>query len=958
MRKGCADHMIQTQNCYFLVGQMSASVSETMMIFGRKQESTEKTHLLITEQGQPKSNDDKHSEKLPSKRTLGTFDGVFAPVSLSMLTPVFFLRVGYIVGNAGVLESVLQYALAYAIVAATGLSICAIATNGTVEGGGTYYMISRSLGMEFGGAVGILGWFACGVASTLYIVACTEGIVSNFGPHGTIAHLLPDSPSWHLVYCTVLNLLNLSVCLIGAKMFGRTTVGIFTMVSICIFATMASFFSDYTYTDEYVFNMTDCKSTAHNGSWINCTQTSEGKFTGLLASSPELIAKNFMSNLEPRFEYDCSTKPGRTPSKVDFSIVFGVLFSGITGIMTGAGMSGELISPGKNIPRGTMGACFFTLCVLSMTSLLTAITCNPALILHDCVYMSHFSFWTPIVAIGTFLATISASLNNLIASSRVLEAVAKDMMFGPLLSFVPKGTCRNNPILAVAMTWIIVEAFLFAGGLNTISQFASVLLLLSYAGINLACLLMELSAAPNFRPSFKYFSWFTSLIGLIGTTVMMFFVSPLFSGITIFLCLLIIFGLHFFSPIRDENWGSISQALIFHQVRKYLLVLDPRKDHIKFWRPQVLLLVANPRTSCSLMDFANSLKKSGIYIIGHVYDNQLKIMDQDPCVDQREHWLSLVDHLDIKAFAELTMASSLREGVQHLARITGIGAMKPNTIIMGFWDDSEPADDFKSPYSPYATEQFEGIFPPARVNDDNYIMSMAPKRVNKKEYVGIVCDLLKMQKNVCLSRHFQLLNKDTMFQSGKKSIFGKQSMKRRFLDVWLFDFFAPGEIQMDDTSSMFLLQLACIVNMVPSWKQAKIRVFSSVSDGSSASIVDKNTKVSHMLELLRINAESHVLEWPHGKVSFYGTGQVAPTEYEGANAYPDYKKTDTDYLDEACQLVRGRSRETAVIFLYMPKPPKDEDLHEAYLMGLTRLTAHWPPTMIARGLSQVTTTTL
>jgi len=111
---------------------------------------------------------------------LGTFGGVFTPSILTILGVIMYLRFGWVVGNVGLGATLLIVTLSTSITFLTALSIAAIATDQRVRIGGAYYMISRSLGIEAGGSVGIPLFLAQGLSVALYTVGFAESVVGAF----------------------------------------------------------------------------------------------------------------------------------------------------------------------------------------------------------------------------------------------------------------------------------------------------------------------------------------------------------------------------------------------------------------------------------------------------------------------------------------------------------------------------------------------------------------------------------------------------------------------------------------------------------------------------------------------------------------------------------------------------------------------------------------------------------
>ena len=123
------------------------------------------------------------------KKKFGAFGGVFTPSILTILGVIMYLRLGWVVGNAGLWGSIFIVLIAHVISITTGLSISSIATDKKVGAGGVYYVLSRSLGLPIGGAIGLTLFIGTALSIALYIVGFSESFNAIIGLESDINNI-------------------------------------------------------------------------------------------------------------------------------------------------------------------------------------------------------------------------------------------------------------------------------------------------------------------------------------------------------------------------------------------------------------------------------------------------------------------------------------------------------------------------------------------------------------------------------------------------------------------------------------------------------------------------------------------------------------------------------------------------------------------------------------------------
>eukprot|EP00939_MAST-03C_sp_MAST-3C-sp1_P000184 g184.t1 len=773
---------------------------------------------------------------------LGTFNGCFIPCCLNILGIILFQRLAWAVGQAGISGVLLIFLLAEAMAILTVLSFSAIVTNGSMKGGGSYFMISRSLGPEFGGAIGLLFYLAYAIGVSFYISGFSLAVRTNF---------FEDQPEYSF------NLIIGSVGLVGVTVISYVGAGIFAKFNVIFFfvQTLAILLGivSVLYSSGHLRDVDMNDVCSHNrpfeaGSGLvnicgGANQTDQVYKASTAASSWEHIKENWHMDFDYAMESQACND-----GVCDFHSVFAIVFPAATGIMEGANLSGDLKDPSRSIPKGTlMAVAFAILTYVGLTFAMGASYPRASLKFDmDAFQDATMGAGYPLF-VGIVVSSLSSALGSLFGGARVLQALARDKLFPwPLnyIEFFAQGSkIGDEPQRAVIMTWAIAQCGLLLGSIDAIAPVQTGFFCLSYALCNLTCFALKITGAPNFRPKFKWFCWQSALVGFILNVAVMFWLNWLSALVSTFALVCIFMIILFKGPRKD--WGDLSQALMWHQVRKYVLMLDTKK-HAKFWRPSYLLLV-NDIGAHGLVDFCEKSKKGGLFLIGNVMVGDVFAL-ADSCRNLRHKWVEQIRGSHIKALPKVTIAPSTRLGYQFLMISSGIGGLDLNTVVL-------PLD--KASRMPSTSLVGKSLSPAKdseetkskRLHLKTHVGNLHAALDDEVDYVETIKDALRLRRNVLLAANF----KDAVLMKNEPG---------SFIDVWIgTDLFLAGKdrdclASVDsDTTGAFMVHIAFILSENPKYcKESRLRVFKilPVSQKHHAETVAE--ELAESLTLFRINA--------------------------------------------------------------------------------------------------------
>lgn len=571
------------------------------------------------------------SDKNPSVRTMGTLP-VFMTAISTILGAILFLRFGYAVGHVGLIGALGIIAIGHLVTIPTAMAVAEIATNQKVEGGGAYYMISRSFGLNIGATIGITLFLSQAISIAFYVIAFVEALNPLFDYLETMMHIPRELRDPRLLGVVMMTLLTLLMSSKGANIGVKALYGVVVVLAI----SLAMFFLG--------------DSNAPNGN-------------------------DFASHI----------KGGD-----NFFYVFTIIFPAFTGIAAGLGLSGDLKDPKKSIPKGTLWATVVGIVIYVAVAIKLFYSASISDLANNPMVMSDIAIWGPIIPIGLGCAAISSALGSIMIAPRTLQALGVDSIFpGKLNGWLSKGRKKDGePFNSLVITAVIGYVFIILGDINTVAGIISMFFMVTYGIICLISFLEQFAADPSYRPTFKS-RWYLSLPGAILCFWLMFQMNFTYALVSTIIMVLIYIWVN---NINKDKKGiqKLFKGVLFQLSRRFQIFLQKRDTELaeQEWRPFIISVSKDSFKRQSAFDLLRWLSHKygfGTYI--HFIDGFLSEETYKESKAVMQRLLAQNEGINSKVYMDTIISPSYTSAIAQVIQLSGVSGKGNNMILFEFTHD-------------------------------------------------------------------------------------------------------------------------------------------------------------------------------------------------------------------------------------------------------------------------------
>ncbi|MCZ4693154.1 amino acid permease [Ancylomarina euxinus] len=563
-----------------------------------------------------------------SSATFGTLP-VFMTAISTILGAILFLRFGWAVGNVGLIGIIGIIILGHMVTIPTAMAVAEIATNQKVLGGGAYYIISRSFGLNIGAAIGITLYLSQAISVAFYIIAFAEA----FDP---VIQWVANDFGW-LIYDKRAISVPAMMLLSGLFLWRGSNVGM--KVLYVVVGTLAI--------SLFMF------------------------FIGSPTDAPQDIV------LDATIENPKS-----------FFYVFTIIFPAFTGLAAGLGLSGELKNPKKSIPRGTIWATVGGLIIYLFAAYKFTVSASPEDLDSNQLIMSNIAIWGPIIPIGLAAASLSSALGSIMVAPRTLQAIGMDDIFPQegLNKWLKKENRKTTePLNASVISIVIAFIFILIGDVDFVAQIISMFFMVTYGAICMISFLEHFAADPSYRPTFRS-RWYLSLMGAILSFWIMFQMNMVYAIVSLLIMGVIYYGINV-SNKEHRGLAKLFRGVVF-QLSRYLQIFAQRAEKVDrevSWRPFAICISQDTfkrRSAFDLLRWISYKYGFGTYI--HYLEGFLNEKTNDESKNVMKRLIHLASGSRNRVFLDTIISPSMTSAIAQVMQLSGISGHGYNSILFEY----------------------------------------------------------------------------------------------------------------------------------------------------------------------------------------------------------------------------------------------------------------------------------